>query len=268
MPVETPQPASPSQLSFDEQMKRAIAASLDQPEPASNSNSLEDEEMARALAASKAQHQAEEQARAWRASNQDPQGYRFWHYNGLDTRDRGIVRVRGLGLFPFGGAAAPELSEAEQERENINRARRIKTILQTRTNSDGKPEYLVVCHPDGSMEHNFQLPADETWRCRDCHLKDPPNFRARNPITSEVCRECCLPYKECGVCHWLARSELSEAVRREWDRGTAPAILEVLRRRWPMVRLWVISFWPVMNCEGYAVLLPASFCVRVHVGPV
>jgi hypothetical protein len=128
-----------------------------------------------------------------------------------------------------------EVSSPEQ---NVNAARKIHMVLQHRplhvdaVKEDSPFEYLVVCQPDGSMEGGARPRAPGKWRCRDCHLKVPPEWSAYNDDAAVTCRSCLSHIDVCGYCHWVSRDALPVSVRRSFDDLHAPPITSLLRRRW------------------------------------
>lgn len=134
-----------------------------------------------------------------------------------------------------GDVAIAEVSSPEQ---NVNAARKIHMVLQHRpidafsTKSEGPFEYLVVCQPEGSMEGGAKPRAPGKWRCRDCHLKVPPEWSAYNDEEATECRTCEKSIDTCGYCHWVTRDALPVSVCRSFDDQHAPPILKLLRRRW------------------------------------
>ena len=55
----------------------------------------------------------------------------------------------------------------------------LQRVLSSRPGPDGAPQFLVVCEATGSMEGAVAAP-QEKWRCRACHLQDPPVWQAFN----------------------------------------------------------------------------------------
>eukprot|EP00038_Savillea_parva_P013695 m.9080 g.9080 ORF g.9080 m.9080 type:complete len:736 (-) comp2593_c0_seq1:38-2245(-) len=202
--------------------------------------SLEDEQLSKALALSMETATQDAQTRSRQAT--------FVHYNGLaphyikeERRKAGLppstIRVVEFVADLLGGAAAAPTQVSSPD-HNINAARKIHMVLQHRPASvhgnkvDGPFEYLVVCQPDGSMEAGARPRGPGKWRCRDCHLKVPPEWSAYNDESSMSCRNCGQSIDVCGYCHWVTRDALPETVRRSFDDEHAPPIVTLLRRRW------------------------------------
>jgi hypothetical protein len=82
-----------------------------------------------------------------------------------------------------------------------------------------------------------ELPAGERWRCRNCHLRDVPQWQAYNEPNSNYCHVCNLHVDTCGLCHWIPVSALPRADLRQWELSHAPEVVLALQRRWIRVSL-------------------------------
>eukprot|EP00049_Salpingoeca_infusionum_P013068 m.244131 g.244131 ORF g.244131 m.244131 type:complete len:651 (+) comp15351_c0_seq3:3786-5738(+) len=225
-------------MTYDEQMALAVQQSLDDALIASTAptaaetqvESTGDPELDRVLQESMKTFQQEA------GGDNHPSfgiAYRVTHCNGLNLA-RPSIRVQTFDLYPVGGMhSAQHVDEAVEE---ANRARRIRRILGKKTVTDATGAqvvlYNVVCMADGSMEKGGKPPPGEKWRCRDCHLQNPPVWQAFNDPEQEICRQCFVAVEQCGYCHWLPKSLIPQADMRQFEREQASDILLALRRRW------------------------------------
>lgn len=174
--------------------------------------------------------------------------FHVYHFNGLHppnapagakvrlARIRATVygnwAAKGVQGVPGLGRQASMSGEEEAVRDAVNLARKIKKVLESKEEADGI-KFCVACDKDGSMETG-SLPTHR-WRCRDCHLQSMTVWTAINDATSTVCRECGKHVSECGFCHWVSEQEMPKAKRDEYFRARAPAILKMLRAKFPRV---------------------------------
>jgi len=69
--------------------------------------------------------------------------------------------------------------------------------------------------------------------CRSCMLASPPCYEGYAQEGDSVCPGCGGLIAETGHSHWLSIEQLPAEMRLEWERNNAPALLRVLRLRWP-----------------------------------
>ena len=138
------------------------------------------------------------------------------------------------------GSPNPEQEAARAAAKEAAEARKVKKIISSRVlpggdKETGPWEFLVVCKKSGSLENPAATapPYGGKWYCRDCMLPKVPNWAGYNEEGAPACKGCGKLVSECGFAHWLSAEELPVGKRRDWERGHAPQLLQVLRVRWP-----------------------------------
>ena len=185
------------------------------------------------------------------------------HFNGLHPPSAGNLATRHamfrVAVWGDWGAAGIEggssdegaavSAEAAAAAKTAAEELHVKKILTVRvvpggSKDSGPWEFLVVCKAKGRLEGALLTGGEDggpitappypgRWYCRDCMLPKAPNYAGYNLEGVSVCSGCGKHISECGHAHWVQEREMPVARVKEWKRGNAAQVTQVLRTRWP-----------------------------------